>query len=792
MLNSTGSTARSFSNFFTYFFDSHSVFVTEKKCVVPFTRPMQTSLLMALPAEILVRLLQHTNELISPLLLSNTCTHFKQIYEDVRFYQAHERQSHVFLYNLTILELQDHFYTMLLDKRHEIVAIPAPHSFKWVQLRDHPLEVKNTARGYHGTFIQKTYITVWNLLLQPTVLNNTPQTIELMGILLALLPHVSNANSYAQHLFEGKVPHALFKHLINIHTDWGLQLLCKHFSAHDIRAFAADISPTLPKIIKAIWPEIRNNPYQSFLQCALTYFAVFFIDEKLKLLLDRLLFTHGADYNLTDKDGNTPLMLACKYRQLALVKLLVQQPYIHLNAINQHKESVLDYAVKYGTVSIVQVLLEHKIKINRYVSAFNYALRFNKIDMLAVLKQKVTTLMGSNAFIHQAVCYAISSGETRVVDKLIKGYGANPNTTNKAGLSILRLALQQQDLLLLDTLLNSEQFTIDIAEEAKGRTAVRYALALRNFPQQWLAQLINHLFVNGKDCNVQNTQGNTPLILACMYNRGALVKLLLQQKNIDLNIINKQGLSALDYAVRYSTAPIIEKLLNHGVNLAQHLKALNYAVKFKKVNTVIALLKVAGFSVFIKQALAYAITAGEAKVAYILIKDYAAPADTVNHVGTSALDLALQKQHTLLLNLLLQLPELELNTNNNALKTALHYALELRLYPSKQLIELVTRLIMQGADCNAVDEAGNTPLMLACKHPQQALALLLLRQSPLKINIQNKAGFSAVDYVVKYGTTTLLQTLLHHKVDRALCINAFNHALRLGKADMVRLLQPYS
>jgi ankyrin repeat protein len=793
MLASTGSATRSFSNLFTYFFDDRSVFVAQEASVREFIRPVQTSLLMALPTEILFHLLQHTNDLISPLLLSTTCTLGKKLYEDVRFYQAHERQAHIFLYNLTIPALHDQFYATLFNKRQGKVTIPAPHSFKWIQLRDHPLSAKGTRKEYDGAFIQKTYITVWDLLLQPTVLKNQSQTLELMGIMLALLPHIHNADRYAQELFEEALPTNLLKKLINIHIDWGLQLICRHFSKEDIHDFAADLAPLLPGVIKAAWPEIHDGQHNSFLHCVLGYFVVFCTHEKLNALLNRLLLCYEADYNVKDKNGNTPLMLACKYKQLALVKLLVQQPYIKLDTTNHQRESALDYAVKYGTVPIVHILLDHKIKIKRYFSAFSHALSLNKIEMINILWQRAT-LLGSDAFIHQTLLHAITVGETRVVDQLIKDYGANPNTTNKAGLSILRLALQQQDLLLLDTLLQSPHFTIEIAKSKKGKAAVMYASTLRRFPTQWLAQLITRLFAQREDCNTQDRQGNTPLILACMHNQEALVKLLLQQKNIDVSATNQQGLSALDYAVKYSTRRVVQMLLAYGVNLEQHLKAFNHAVKFKQVNMTLALLKkVTGLSVFIAQALAYAITEGEAKVAYILIKDYAAPANTLNHFGASALTLALQKQHTLLLNLLLQFPELELITQPQTQgKTALHYALELRLYPGKQLVELVTRLIIQGADCNAIDEEGNTPLMLACKHPHKALVLLLLRQNPIDMNRRNQAGFSALDYVVKYGSATLLQTLLQYKINDEVSLRAFDHAVYLKKADMIRVLQQYA
>jgi hypothetical protein len=63
---------------------------------------------------------------------------------------------------------------------------------------------------YQTALIQKTYITAWDLLLQPLVLDNAPLASELMRVLGELLPYVKGAKVYAQKLFGPGFPKDLF------------------------------------------------------------------------------------------------------------------------------------------------------------------------------------------------------------------------------------------------------------------------------------------------------------------------------------------------------------------------------------------------------------------------------------------------------------------------------------------------------------------------------------------------------------------------------------------------------
>jgi ankyrin repeat protein len=63
------------------------------------------------------------------------------------------------------------------------------------------------------------------------------------------------------------------------------------------------------------------------------------------------------------------------------------------------------------------------------------------------------------------------------------------------------------------------------------------------------------------DVNIQDCTGNTALIFACWFDDISIVYLLLQHQDIDINIKNVNGKTALDKAVNFEIKQLLE---NHG------------------------------------------------------------------------------------------------------------------------------------------------------------------------------------------------------------------------------------
>jgi ankyrin repeat protein len=63
--------------------------------------------------------------------------------------------------------------------------------------------------------------------------------------------------------------------------------------------------------------------------------------------------------NCRDEKGNTPLILAARKGNLAVIKFLAARPEVDFNAVNDDKKSALVYAAARGNTLVVRRLLEY-------------------------------------------------------------------------------------------------------------------------------------------------------------------------------------------------------------------------------------------------------------------------------------------------------------------------------------------------------------------------------------------------------------------------------------------------
>jgi hypothetical protein len=96
-------------------------------------------------------------------------------------------------------------------------------------LREQPLNAQLRGEDKHSTLIKKTFIISWDVLLQPAVLNDRQQSLQVIRFLLALFPHIEYAEDYVEKLFKYGLSWDIFHQLANIHLDCCIQLVAKYF-----------------------------------------------------------------------------------------------------------------------------------------------------------------------------------------------------------------------------------------------------------------------------------------------------------------------------------------------------------------------------------------------------------------------------------------------------------------------------------------------------------------------------------------------------------------------------------
>lgn len=197
----------------------------------------------------------------------------------------------------------------------------------------------------------------------------------------------------------------------------------------------------------------------------------------------QLLIDSGCNVNTREVGGDTPLVAACKHAKLDIVSVLINA------GANVNKPGM------HNSAPIVSVFIAPKL------SAV-----LEPCDLFAPLKS----------------CDRIASEIEQSIAPIVKALlnaGANPNVQDMLGKTPLMLAIEQQNLDAIDTLINANANVNAIMQPDSDsifvrdmkivcQTALHLAIATQDFA------IINRLLDAGADPNLPNSDGMTALEFA--------------------------------------------------------------------------------------------------------------------------------------------------------------------------------------------------------------------------------------------------------------------------------------
>ena len=291
--------------------------------------------------------------------------------------------------------------------------------------------------------------------------------------------------------------------------------------------------------------------------------------EKENLPIVNFLLERGANPNLANEEGITPLMSAVSYNNSQMVQRLLEIPNINLNAQDArgvtpvHLAAAAQFQEPFALLIAPAVIargLDVNLPDNKGNTPLIRLVNANNLPMLeALLGQPRVQIDARNENGATALTIACHKGFTDAA-RLLLSNGANPNLADN-GKYPLDFALEKgHDIvrLLIENGANPNNYN-----PGSDSSDAPLLEAIRNSPND----IIQLLIQNGADVNIRGENGMTPLQVAAARGNLDIIDLLLA-RGAEINARNNAGDTPLMQVAKKSTSTqeLIERLLAAGAD----------------------------------------------------------------------------------------------------------------------------------------------------------------------------------------------------------------------------------
>lgn len=363
------------------------------------------------------------------------------------------------------------------------------------------------------------------------------------------------------------------------------------------------------------------------------------------------------------------------------------------------------------------------------------AAKKNDTTSLLALLQQGTNIHAADKDGQTALMLAADKNHLQAVQTLL-AHGAQINATDRKGRSALHYAVKNDDIAVFNYLIE-QQADIHLADQ-DGQTPLWHAVKWGNVAA---VQLLCEL---GADINARTADGWTPLIAACAAGTGRgqdyarTMPAALIEAGADIHLADLHGGTAFLYAAQNSRAETLQLLIDAGADVhatdGDGMTALMCAAQsgiWAEENIQLLIengADVCAVNQYGETALRFAAAHRTLLPVVKILIDAGAEMDACDSSGYTALAVADKLGNTEIARFLLE---------HGATGTVSASPVQTRKYTQSEIdrqlfaavqksqADKIKSLVESGANLNAEDEKGNTPILLAARQGNLAILKLL-------------------------------------------------------------------
>ncbi len=279
--------------------------------------------------------------------------------------------------------------------------------------------------------------------------------------------------------------------------------------------------------------------------------------------------------------GCTPLMQAILENNLNKVQSFLTEGRVDVNAQSMDGDTALMAAVQVENPQIIHLLMAFgaspSIKNSDGLAPLHIAVQRGNIAVVQALLSGSQTKVDIKSKAGETPLYHTQSPE---IAALLLTRRANPNKGDKQGNTPLHMAVLNENWSLADVLLAKGA---DINKDNDdGNTPINVAQT---------ETAVQYLLENGADPMLADEGGNTILHKAAMSGNYPVVKVLLDSRKTDVNVMNEQGNTPLNFTCSAEIAQLLlSRLANPTLADESENTPLHHAAEIEDIDLINVLL----------------------------------------------------------------------------------------------------------------------------------------------------------------------------------------------------------